>query len=513
MPKWGLTEEQVRIEPWGLPSQLLRADKQITDPIHGDIFLSVLETAVLDTSAMQRLRRVRQLGTTHLVYPGATHTRFSHALGTLRAAQNLLDVVLTQGLGRSPVHDLFREWRSASDEEYQRMTGEATVLARLGGLLHDLGHVPFGHTLEDDLRFFDPHDANDARHDFLWDEMANELAQRVDIAPNGVHLPADLSAQLRLIMLSKSGSIIPTTPRYPFVSDIVGNTICADLVDYLQRDHFYTGLPVAVGQRVLNGFYVTPSSHPYQPQRMVVRIKRDGRPRADVVSELFKYLRYRYELSERAFVHHAKLAADVMVGKMMEMWNAALAAETDGEEARREIEQQALRRSDDGLLEHILDQARGHPDNLRWQGLAEIVSQLQRRRLFKEIGVYTHRAMGPELYDRYHSAEARAEVEGDAARYAGVGNDWMVALWLPNPEMRFKPAQVLVDDGGPNEILALEDWASQNGRRGSEIIESHHSLWAMRVYVERSLSERQQQLVLDRMQDRLGVGGWDGHGQ
>ena len=85
-----------RFEPWGLPSQLLRANKQITDPIHGDIFLSVLETAVLDTSAMQRLGRVRQLATIHLVYPGATHTRFSHALGTLRVAQNLLDVVLTQ---------------------------------------------------------------------------------------------------------------------------------------------------------------------------------------------------------------------------------------------------------------------------------------------------------------------------------------------------------------------------------------------------------------------------------
>ena len=510
MPEWGLTEEQINTEPWGLTADLLRPDKKITDPIHGDIYLTALEIAVLDTAPMQRLRRVRQLGTTQLVYPGATHTRFSHALGTLRAAQNLMDQVLRQGSGRHAVNDLFSEWRSGEDAgNYERKVGEATVLARLGGLLHDLGHVPFGHTLEEDLGFLTSHDANEERYKTLWNALVTDLDVPSDLSPTGIQLPEALTEQLKALILSKSDQATSIPQTYPFISDLVGNTICADLIDYLQRDHLYAGLPAAFGSRFLDGFYVTRSDHPHQAQRMVIRISRGGRARADVVSELFKYLRYRYELSERSLVHHAKLAADVMVGKAMELWKAALAAE-HGEEAaaKKAIEAQLLRRGDDGLLEHMLDEAKKHHDDARWQGIATIVSQLQSRKLFKPIGVYTRRAMADKLYVRYKSAEAREQVERAAANSAGADNGWMVALWVPNPEMRFKPAQVLVDDGSPNEIFALEAWDRENGRRGSEIIESHHGLWAMRAYVDQRLLDKREE-ILSNLQQLLGISEWD----
>ena len=507
MPKWGLTEEQIQARPWGLAPELLRPDKQITDPVHGDIYLTVLETAVLDTAPMQRLRRVRQLGTTHLVYPSATHTRLSHALGTLRAAQNLLDVVLTQASGRDPADDLFGEWRSDPEIYWDRSVGEATVLARLGGLLHDLGHVPFGHTLEDDLGFLDPHDANDARYETLWGAMVRDLEAR------GIKLPPELEGQLKPLILSKSKkkAVKSIEQRYPFIADIVGNTICADLVDYLQRDHLYTGLPAKFGSRFLDGFYVTRSDHPHQPERMVIQISRDGYLRADVVSELFKYLRYRYELSERVLVHHAKLAADVMVGKAMELWKAALVAEGKSEEAAKEIiEGQVLRRGDDGLLEHMLDQASGYADDTLWQGVAEVVSLLQARNLFKQIGVYTNKAMADNLYKNYGSAEGRAEVERHAASRAGLEDDWMVALWVPDPKMRFKPADVLVDDGSPTEIFTLAAWDRDNGQRDSELIGSHRGLWAARVYVHPQLTKQQRDLVLAAVQERIGITEWEG---
>ena len=438
MPEWGLTQAQIDAEPWGLPAELLRPFKKITDPIHGDIYLTGLEIAVLDTAPMQRLRQVRQLGTTHLVYPGATHTRFSHALGTLRSAQNLMDVVLRQGSGTHPVPDLFQEWRrDKAVDQFDRMVGEATVLARLGGLLHDLGHIPFGHTLEDDLKFFPAHDINEARYNSLWNDIVRELREPSRLAPTGIELAEALVRQIKPLILSKAKEEEHVDLRYPFVADIVGNTICADLLDYLQRDHLHTGLPAAFGRRFLDGFYVTPSNHRYEAERMVIRIKKHGRLRTDVVSELFKYLRYRYELSERVLAHHAKLAADVMVGKAMEMWKSALAAEVGLEEATKEIERQVLRRGDDGLLEHMLDKAEDHPDDRQWQGVAQIVSQIQRRRLFKRIGSYANRAMANNLYKSFKTAEARAEAERDAADFAGVESDWMVALWVPDPEMRF----------------------------------------------------------------------------
>src|SRR5437763_1930386 len=110
MPKWGLTPAQRATQPWGIPAVELAPAKTITDPVHGDVYITRLEQRFLDSPPLQRLRRVRQLGTTHLVYPGATHSRFSHALGAVRAAQNLLDAVLDQRHGPNPAKDIFAEW-------------------------------------------------------------------------------------------------------------------------------------------------------------------------------------------------------------------------------------------------------------------------------------------------------------------------------------------------------------------------------------------------------------------
>ena len=195
----------MRAEPWGLARALLLPHKKLTDPIHGEVYLTVIEMAVLDSAPMQRLRRVRQLGTTHLVYPGATHTRFSHSLGALRAAQNLMDAALAQGLRPRSSDDLFAEWRSTTDKDtYDRKVAEATVLARLGALVHDLCHIPFGHTLEDDLGILDAHDANHERYNSLWPEVLSDLRRRSDLAPNGITLPDELGEQLKRLILSKS---------------------------------------------------------------------------------------------------------------------------------------------------------------------------------------------------------------------------------------------------------------------------------------------------------------------
>src|SRR5580700_11393965 len=121
MPKWGLTPEQRSSKPWDLPAAVLQPAKVITDPVHGDIYVTELERLAIDSPPMQRLRRVRQLGTTHLVYPGATHTRFSHSLGALRCAQDLLDIVVDHRHGPHPNRDLFIEWKSKfKEDEYNR---------------------------------------------------------------------------------------------------------------------------------------------------------------------------------------------------------------------------------------------------------------------------------------------------------------------------------------------------------------------------------------------------------
>jgi HD superfamily phosphohydrolase len=96
--------------------------KVIRDPIHGYIEIDELVIAIIDTVEMQRLRRIRQLGFSYLVYPGANHTRFEHSLGTY----HLMNVLLSR-LG------------VAKEEEKELL---------VASLIHDIGHAPYSHVTE-----------------------------------------------------------------------------------------------------------------------------------------------------------------------------------------------------------------------------------------------------------------------------------------------------------------------------------------------------------------------------
>ena len=529
MPKWGLTPSQRESEPWGLPRAALLPKKTVTDPIHGDIWLTALETWAIDSPPMQRLRRVRQLGTTHLVYHGATHTRFSHCLGALRVAQDLLDAVLEQRHGPKSANDLFSEWDSLDRHVRNKKIAECVVLARLGALLHDLSHVPFGHSVEDDIGTLVPHDSNTDRFERLWEAMDPRFLQVVT---------PELKAALRypLILSKLSGTSKPTDEacdRYPFVADIVGNTICADLIDYLQRDHAYTGLPASLGHRFIDGFYVRPSDAPLHAMKMVVQSAQDGRKRDDVISELFKYLRYRYELSERVLVHHAKLAADAMVGKMLDAYaddtRNAVAHESNDEIDRYEpdlpkagkpatLEQQVRDRlerlftthGDDGLLETIAGQAAlGRAGNPRLAIVAELAQSLLDRRLYKRIGHCRYTPASDELFKKYAKDDAgrqnRRALEREAAAYAGLPCESHVALWIPDPKMRLKLAEVLVDHG--DGVAPLQKLEALGRRSVSEIQDAHRQLWALGVFVhpEAKADPEKREVLLSWLGDRLGV--------
>lgn len=533
MPNWGLTTEQLalRPSPWGLDPELLAPCKTITDPVHGDIYLNRLEVLLLDSPPMQRLRRVRQLGMTQLVYPGATHSRWSHSVGTLRAAQDLLDAVWNSRNNPHSDHELgnlLDEWNKAGTLEHN--FAEATVLARLGGLLHDLCHIPVGHTIEDDLRILDPHDANVRRFEALWADLDPVARDAIDAAP-------DLKAELRVLIISKDKHArrFQSQQRYPFVGDIVGNTICADLIDYLQRDHHNSGLPLALGHRFMDSFFVVGESHPHFPKKMVISIQRLGRRRADIVTELVKYLRYRYELTERVLTHHAKSAADAMLGKMLELWYDDLCDEiADGrragsrpsrrmrlvgterlpevspnvpkkvrEKAKNTMESEFLRRSDDGILEYVRDRG-GSRATKRSLAAAELAQDLLDRRLFKILGHAASaqdRAVAHAVFDKFaKDSSSRRALESAAADFAELAAGWKVVAWVPSPEMRLKVAEVLVHTGDQYVApLSAVEVASQ------QIVEQHKNLWAVTVYAPRETTLEQGAAVLSFLGDRMGL--------
>jgi HD superfamily phosphohydrolase len=584
MPGTGLTSAMQGSEPWGLDRWWLVPEKVVTDPIHGDIYTTRLEQRVVDAPAFQRLRRIRQLHTAHLVYPGATHSRFSHALGTLSVAQVLMDRVLEQRHGHHAVPDLFGEWAPPDDQapadggddelatldvtadtearrEYLRRITEATVLARLGALLHDFCHVPFGHLVEDDLGLLDGHDVNTRRFGELWDELLAAVEVRLRVrdghsATEALALLAPmregsrLHRHLRPLILAgeladrrernardpevrlppiPDGSLDPTSAEYeyPFVADIVGNTICADLLDYLQRDHRFSGLPISLGQRYLSAFYVVPDElGGLFRRRMALLVHRNGRRREDVITEVLKHLRYRYELQERVIAHHTKLAADAMVGRMLERLASAYAAmrpddrpsfprrrklaQIQTRERRKDLahspereplEDLLLTHGDDGLIEVLAGLVDNeHPD---LQAAGAIAERLLHRDLFVNAANAVDAFAQQEIFDAWGSRERRRELEARAAEWAEVDRN-KVIVWVPPPGMRLKLAEVLVDHG--RGLSPFKDFS----RQGQDVYDAHNRLWTVGLFLDRDVGTDNALAVAAKSAQLMGLC-WDGY--
>jgi hypothetical protein len=490
-----------------------------------------------------------------LVYPDATHTRFSHSLGTLRAAQDLLDVVLDQQNRREPQRDLFAEWRQKEPRRYNRKVAEVVVLTRLGALLHDIGHIPFGHTIEDDLGLLLSHDRNVPRFDRLWAEVPAWIRELMSNR---------FTRELRRLILSKektaAGGRRRVRTEYPFVADLVGNTICADLLDYLERDHKHLGLPLELGHRFLEGMYVTPSDHPNHPERVVVELHRKGEDRSDVITELLKYLRYRYEESERALRHHAKLSADAMIGKLLAMWRDALWIDLayanlpvppehrrDIDQVRDWIEQQPnealtgaavalggsasatatgkhliqtldasahsfledalVSHGDDGLLAMILSESEPlAATDSRRAAIGSLCRGVLDRQLYKRIGSSTpmDRDLAEGTSRRYGAPDDRRRLEIEAADFLGLSDRWHLVLWIPSPRMGLKEAEVLVGGGG--HVSTLHRYS----HRVREIYDMHEDLWAIGVYVHSDLRKDtlRSEVLLAWLREKLGLRGW-----
>jgi HD superfamily phosphohydrolase len=554
MPEWGFSKDIRDSEPYGLAEWCLEPGKVITDPIHGDVFITKLEQMLLDTPPMQRLRRVDQLGTTHLVYPGATHTRFSHSLGAVRVVQTLLDSAIDQQNRPQPSADLFAEWEAEGDGEFDKRLAAATVLARLGALLHDIGHLPFGHTIEDDLKLLQPHDENASRFVQLWKqvlascktqihdellrgELDRDEARRKHDSLLPLRRGQPLHDDLRRLILSKEKSATDETisavdkVRYPFTVDMVGNTICADLLDYLERDHTFAGLPISLGRRYLSSFYVTPEAKAgIYKQRMALLIRRKGKRRQDIITEILKHLRYRYELQERVLVHHTKLAADAMVGKMLEVWLTGERERLENDPAKLEhsaapvpgefrypgaegkgpriervsrwsLEQLLLTHGDEGVLERLVD-ASGTGG---FETAAKLARMLLDRNLFKPAANAMRPAAAAGLYEKFGSLPERRRLEEAACEHAGIKEDWHLVLWVPDPDMRLKLAELLVDDG--NGIAQFKDVVPH----GSEIYEAHKELWTVSVFTHPTVTIGQRRAALAKLATMLGIS-WDTYG-
>lgn len=169
----------------------------MNDPVHGFIQIPEgLPFQIIEHPYFQRLRRIKQLGLTHFVYPGALHTRFHHALGAMQLMQLTLKTLTQKG-----------HYISAEEED--------AALAAI--LLHDIGHGPFSHTLEHSI-------LEGVNHEVLSVAFMHKLNQEWDGA------------------LTLAIAMFEGTYHRPFFHQLVSSQLDMDRMDYLRRDCYFTGV-------------------------------------------------------------------------------------------------------------------------------------------------------------------------------------------------------------------------------------------------------------------------------
>ena len=172
-------------------------NKILNDPIYGFITIpNNLIYKIIEHPYFQRLRRISQLGLSHLVYPGAHHTRFHHAIGAMHLMQKAINVLRNKNV-------------SITVEE------EEGLLIAI--LLHDIGHGPFSHALE------------------------HSLVQNISHEQISIHFMEEMNKSFNN-KLSLAIKIFKNTYKKKYLHELISSQIDVDRLDYLNRDSFYSGV-------------------------------------------------------------------------------------------------------------------------------------------------------------------------------------------------------------------------------------------------------------------------------
>jgi HD superfamily phosphohydrolase len=458
-------EEPAAVDP------RLKPHKTFLDPVQGDVKLTRLETQIVNTPEFQRLGRIRQLGGAHYVFRGATHTRFDHCIGTVAVAERIV-----QAINNNPR-------REAPGRRTMGIGTTAHVVVRLVALLHDITHVPFSHTLEDEIGLYARHDAPKRFTERLGSETT---IGRLIAEAEGPQVLEDVVATLR----AKGDEEIRGL-RFPFAADIVANTLCADLVDYLRRDCYFTGLRDDFRERFLEYLFI-PVTGPVAG-RVVVRLNKkdtDAEIRSDQITDIMSLLRLRYRLAERVYYHHTKIKFGAMIGRAV--------LEVDEFLDRDKL----YDFGDDKLIEYLAEQPEGPltASKLAWRklGLA-----LRDRRMYALAFTYRGATADPvrrQLADEFNefkdplAQREKTEDESDApmpnrARY----REWVrelerrvglepgeLVFYCPKLDMQRKLAMALVAYGPDENVVRLGEIEEE---AETLLQNEHRRLWRFEIFM------------------------------
>ena len=356
----------------------------LRDPVHGLVAFESEEERVvellMDTPEMQRLRRVRQLGVTSLAFPGAEHTRFSHAVGAAHVMKLLLARLRA-------IHDELPFWHRVSSDRARDALAAA--------FLHDVGHGPMSHLFEDVIPGTPHHEK--------WTE-------RIVLDPStGVH---QVLASLDPGMPARVAALVNGEHELPYLAKAVSGTFDVDRCDYLLRDAHATGVRYGVFDLdwLLRSLRFAPLLDPNDVPSLAIDGSK-GLPaiEAFILARLFMF--------QQVYLHKATRAAEWMIRAAL---GRAVQCMADGDRlpsAPRAIELGAhgepmplgeYLELDDAVLTtamHAWEAARD-------PALADLCGRIRGRRLFKTLELFGEQAIGAGREEALSRAREVAQAHG-----------------------------------------------------------------------------------------------------
>lgn len=369
----------------------------LRDPVHGLVSFESKELHIIERllqcGELQRLRRIRQLGLTSLAYPGADHTRFSHALGTAH--------VMSRFLSRMGA---LQDSLPAS----QRMTPEHQTEALAAALLHDIGHGPFSHLFE---------------HFVPQGPAHEDWSERIICDPStSVHrVLSEVDRELPL----RVAQLVRGQHEISYLAHAVSGSFDVDRCDYLLRDAHFTG--VSYGHFdldwLLRSFCISTASTPTERTHLAI----DGQKGLPAIES---FLLARLFMFQQVYFHKASRASEWLLGSILRRMRALL------------IEGVKLPGVPTGLLElaqtgttelaHYLTL----DDSTLWTALpaftqcgdpllADLSQRLLSRHLFKAMELFGEQAT-PQ------GREQCLQIARDVARKTGLDEHYYVGLDVPS---------------------------------------------------------------------------------
>jgi len=364
----------------------------LRDPVHGLVAFEGDEERIveqlLDTPEVQRLRRVRQLGVTSLVFPGAEQTRFAHALGAAFVMKLLLARLRA-------IHDVL--------PPDQRVTSDRARESLAAALLHDLGHGPLSHLFEDAIPGAPPHET--------WTER---IVLDPSTGVNAVLASIDGTLPARVV------DLVHGRHELPYLARAVSGELDVDRCDYLLRDAHATGVRYGLYDLdwLLRSLRFAPAGGNAAPALAIDGAKGLRAIEAFITARLFMF--------QEVYLHKAARAAEWMIrtilaravrvlrdGGPLDAVPAAVASVARGEP----IALHDYLELDDGVLWgaiHAWESARDRP-------LADLAKRIRARSLFKTLELFGDQAVGEGAARALAVAREVAAARGyDPDAYVGL---------------------------------------------------------------------------------------------